>query len=386
MTDSRPLVAHVMYRFDTGGLENGIVNLINHMPEGAYRHAVVSLTNITDFKKRIHRQDVEFYSLEKKPGHVLWIYPQLFRLFRRLKPAIVHTRNLATLEVCVPAWLSGVKARIHGEHGRDVGDFDGSNKKNQWIRRIYSPFVKHYLALSKDLTQYLTQIIGISPMRVAQIYNGVDAHKFFPASPRAPIVGCPFNDNNLWLLGTAGRMQIVKDQTNLARAFVEVLKTSPESSKKLRLVMIGEGPLRQDSMKILEAAGVSHLAWLPGERSDVADIMRGLDCFVLPSLGEGISNTILEAMASGLPVIATAVGGNTELVVEGQSGTLVPAADSAALAAAIKDFSLHPELSKQKGHYGRQLVEENYSMEAMVGNYQRLYDQILFGHALRVTS
>jgi sugar transferase (PEP-CTERM/EpsH1 system associated) len=364
MTDTRPLVAHVMYRFDTGGLENGVVNLINHMPESAYRHAVISLTTITDFKDRIKRKDVEFYALDKKPGHVLWIYPQLYRLFRQIRPAIVHTRNLAALEVTIPAWFAGVKVRIHGEHGRDVGDFDGTNKKYQWIRRVYSPFVKHYLALSKDLAQYLTHTIGISIKRVAQIYNGVDAVKFYPAPSRLPISDCPFNEDGLWLIGTAGRMQTVKDQTNLARAFVEALKIAPELTTMLRLVMVGEGPLRKDSIAILQAAGIQHLAWLPGERKDVADVMRGLDCFVLPSLGEGISNTILEAMASGLPVIATAVGGNVELVAEGQNGTLVPAAECHRAMA-----QRHCKLLAQQPTIGRKAWDNKAGAKSLKNNY-----------------
>ena len=226
MNDRRPLVAHVVHRFDTGGLENGVVNLINHMPEDAYRHAVIALTEITDFKQRINRPDVKFISLSKRPGHVLWIYPQLYRLFRQLKPAIVHTRNLAALETTVPAWAAQVPVRLHGEHGRDVGDFDGTSKKYQWVRRIYSPFVKHYIALSKDLAHYLVEPIGINEKRVTQIYNGVDATRFHPAPLRQNIPGCPFNDAGLWLVGTVGRMQTVKDQTNLAHAFVHALKTA----------------------------------------------------------------------------------------------------------------------------------------------------------------
>ena len=384
MSDMRPLVAHVMYRFDTGGLENGIVNLINHMPEEAYRHAVIALTDITDFRNRIHRSDVEFIALNKSPGHVLWIYPQLYRLFRELKPAIVHTRNLATLEVAVPAWAAQVPVRIHGEHGRDVGDFDGSNKKYQWIRRLYSPFVKHYIALSRDLAHYLTHPVGIAAKRVTQIYNGVDSTRFHPSPVRQQISGSPFNEAGLWLVGTAGRMQTVKDQTNLARAFVEALAIAPELRQRLRLIMIGDGPLRQESQAILEAAGLADLAWLPGERKDIQDIMRGLDCFVLPSLGEGISNTILEAMASGLPVIATAVGGNVELVSEGKSGRLVPAADSSALAHAIVDLAQQPEFAKTLGQQGRQQIEQHYSMTAMVESYQQIYDRLL-GRMLRST-
>ena len=379
MKDSRPLVAHVMYRFDTGGLENGIVNLINHMPASAYRHAVIALTEITDFRQRIQRDDVEFIALNKAPGHVLWIYPELFRLFRRLRPAIVHTRNLAALEAQVPAWLAGVKGRIHGEHGRDVGDYDGKNKKYQWIRRLYSPFVKHYIALSRDLADYLTHTIGITGHRVAQIYNGVDATRFQPANSRQPIPGSPFHGAQDWLVGTAGRMQTVKDQTNLAQAFVLAIQQAPRLRSRLRLVMVGDGPLRPASQAILDEAGITDLAWLPGERQDVPDIMRGLDCFVLPSIAEGVSNTILEAMASGLPVIATAVGGNPELVVEGESGLLVPPSNPVQLAAALIELADDPERARAMGKHGRQLVESNYSMGAMVRHYQQLYDRLFYG-------
>lgn len=384
MSDGRPLVVHVMHRFDTGGLENGVVNLINHMPATAYRHAVIALTDITDFKNRIQRTDVQFFALNKQPGHVLWIYPQLYRLFRQLKPAIVHTRNLAALEAAVPAWAARVPARIHGEHGRDVGDFDGTNKKCQWIRRIYSPFVKHYIALSQDLAHYLTHPVGIGAKRVTQIYNGVDSDRFYPAPERQVIPGSPFNEAGLWLVGTAGRMQTVKDQTNLAHAFVLAINTEPSLRECLRLVMVGDGPLRHESLAILEAAGLAELAWLPGERNDIPEIMRGLDCFVLPSLGEGISNTILEAMASGLPVIATAVGGNPELVQEGRTGHLVAAADPGALARAIIDLAQSPESARVMGNAGRKRIEAQFSMTAMIDSYQQIYDRLL-GRMLRST-
>lgn len=385
MKDVRPLVAHVIHRFDTGGLENGVVNLINHMPADAYRHAVIALTDITDFKNRIQRPDVQFFALNKQPGHVLWIYPQLYRLFRQLKPAIVHTRNLAALEATVPAWAARVPARIHGEHGRDVGDFDGTNKKCQWIRRIYSPFVKHYIALSQDLAHYLTHSVGIGAKRVTQIYNGVDTSRFHPSSQRQDIPGSPFNKAGLWLVGTAGRMQTVKNQTNLARAFVQAINAEPRLRERLRLVMVGDGPLRNESLAILESAGLAELAWLPGERKDIPDVMRGLDCFVLPSLGEGISNTILEAMASGLPVIATAVGGNPELVDDARTGHLVPAADPGAIARAIIALALTPEKARAMGNAGRKRIEAQFSITAMIDSYQQIYDRLL-GRMLRSTT
>lgn len=375
--DDRPLVMHVMHRFDTGGLENGIVNLINHLPAEAYRHAVVALTEVTDFRQRIRKNDVEFIALHKGPGHSVWLYPRLFALMRRLRPAIVHTRNLAALEVVVPAWLAGVPVRLHGEHGRDVGDLDGRNRKYQWLRRLYRPFVTHYVALSRDLAGYLAERIGVAAHKVTQIYNGVDTTRFRPQAAPALIAGCPFDPAQHWLLGTVGRMQAVKNQVSLAQAFIRALASNPALRQRLRLVLVGEGPLRAQCLAVLQAAGVADLAWLPGERSDVAEIMRGLHCFVLPSLAEGISNTILEAMASGLPVIATDVGGNADLVAHGKTGIVVPAADVAAMADALASLALAPERAAAMGAAGRTAVEARFSLSAMVAAYRNLYDEHL---------
>ena len=374
--DNRPHVVHVMYRFDTGGLENGIVNLVNHMAPQAYRHTIVALTEVTDFRKRIQRDDVEFVSLHKPPGHGVWQYPKLFKLFRRLRPHIVHSRNLAALEVQVPAWAAGVPIRIHGEHGRDVRDLDGSNVTYQRVRRIYRPFVHHYMALSRDLADYLVQKVRVQSDAITQVYNGVDTERFRPAldGPQ-PIEGCPFDPSQHWLVGTVGRMQAVKDQVMLAHAFVQALVLAPELKARLRLVLVGEGPLRAQALSVLDAAGVADLAWLPGERSDVADIMRGLHAFALPSLAEGISNTILEAMASALPVIATDVGGNADLVEAGNTGHIVPAADLNAMAQHLVGLCLGPEQARAMGEAGRQRVLVRFSMQAMVSTYQAVYDQ-----------
>jgi sugar transferase (PEP-CTERM/EpsH1 system associated) len=377
-SDKRALVLHVMYRFDTGGLENGVVNLINHMPADAYRHAVLALTEVTDFKHRIQRTDVEFISLHKPPGQGIWQFPKLFKLFHQLRPHIVHSRNLAALEVQVPAWAAGVPVRIHGEHGRDVGDLDGNNVTYQRMRRVYKPFVHHYIALSRDLDDYLVQKVHAPKSKITQAYNGVDTDRFCPApGGKQAIPGCPFDPARHWQIGTVGRMQTVKDQTLLAKAFVLALQLDPSLKDRLRLVMVGEGPLRALAQGILEAAGVADLAWLPGERSDVADIMRGLHAFALPSLAEGISNTILEAMASGLPVIATAVGGNADLVQQPETGVIVPAADAQAMAGEIVNMANDQANSRNMGNAGRQRVLNQFSMQAMVATYQGVYDQCM---------
>lgn len=380
--DPRPLVAHVLYRFDVGGLENGVVNLINHMPAHAYRHAVIALDAITDFRKRIVREDVQFIALNKPPGHGFKLYPRLMRLFRELQPAIVHTRNLAALEVTVPAWLAGVPVRIHGEHGRDVWDFDGSSRKYQWLRRFYRPFVTHYVALSRELERYVTAKVGTPKELVVQIYNGVDAQRFRPSTVNCrAIEGCPFRGADVWVVGTVGRMQVVKDQLTLARAFIRALQIDPSQRARLRLAMVGEGPLRAQAQSLIDQAGMANLCWLPGERNDIPEVLRSFDCFVLPSLGEGISNTILEAMACGLPVIATDVGGNSELVESGLTGELVPSADPEALAQCILAHARQPEAACAAGRAGRARVEQLFSLDAMVTRYKDLYDSQLMNAA-----
>lgn len=226
--DRRPLIAHVLYRFDTGGLENGVVNLINRLPASSFRHAVIALTEVTEFKRRVLPTDVTYLALNKAPGPGTRLLPAMWKLLRNLRPAVVHTRNLAALEMQPAAWAAGVPVRIHGEHGRDVGDLDGSNRRLQRVRRLYSPFVHRYVALSGELHRYLTRQVGIANERVERITNGVDALRFRPRGEvRESIPGCPFDGTDTWWIGTVGRMQPVKDQILLAQAFCRALGSCP---------------------------------------------------------------------------------------------------------------------------------------------------------------
>ena len=369
-----PLIAHVIYRLAVGGLENGLINLINHFPAGRFRHAIVCLTDYSSFRERIQVADVPVFALHKPPGNSPVMHFKLWRLFRQLRPDIVHTRNLAAVEAALPAALAGVPACVHGEHGREVGDLDGDNRKYQFWRRFFKPFVDHYVTVSQDLKGYLVQKILVEPQRVTQIYNGVDSARFRPATARREELPCPgFAEQGLFVIGSVGRMQQVKDQLTLVRAFTLLMQEIPDAARLLRLVIIGDGPLREQARALLEQAGIARFAWLPGERDDVPTIMRGLDLFVLPSIAEGISNTILEAMATGLPVVATSVGGNVELVKEGETGRLVPPADPARMARAIREYLFNSEDRKRHGARARRLVESDFSMNAMVNAYAAVY-------------
>ncbi len=223
------------------------------------------------------------------------------------------------------------------------------------------------------------------PRRIQRIINGVDTAKFAPAGGRALVGGFPFDEPHAFVFGTVGRLQAVKNQTLLARAFVRLLEIAPDLRDRVRLVIVGEGPARVEITRILAEANASALAWLPGARDDVAQALRSFDAFVLPSLAEGISNTILEAMASGLPVIATRVGGNAELVDDGTTGTLVPSADAEALAQAMLRYARDPALARAQGRAGRDRVERLFSLDAMVAQYTALYDRLLQGRRGRLS-
>jgi sugar transferase (PEP-CTERM/EpsH1 system associated) len=300
-------------------------------------------------------------------------------LLKQLNPAIVHTRNLATIEYQLPAFFAGVKHRIHGEHGWDVFDPEGSNKKYQWLRRLLKPLIHRYIPLSKQLESYLVDSIRVNPKKITRIINGVDTAVFYPyLNAKSPLIGCPFTVHpGDIVIGSVGRMHGVKDQLTLVKAFIRVCRREAALKPRLKLMLIGEGPLREQAIRLLEENQLMAQSWLPGERHDIADIMRQLDLFILPSQAEGISNTILEAMATGLPVIATAVGGNPELVTEGITGQLTPANDEAAMADHILGYAQDQEKMREHGHNARQRALLAFSQAAMVARYQTVYDSLL---------
>lgn len=375
MADKRPLIAHIIYKLDYGGLENGVVNLINRMPESDWRHCIICMTDFTDFRQRIHRTDVEVYALNKPAGKAWVSYLHLWRLLRQLKPDVVHTRNLATLEGQVPAFLAGIKGRVHSEHGWDMANLSGGNQRHRLLRRLIRPFVQQYIALSRDLQRYLERSIGVNPARLTQIYNGVDDGRFNPAGKSASDL--PWSRRDVFVFGTVGRLQAVKDQLTLVRAFAELQLQHATLAASARLLIVGDGPQLLPLQQLIQQSGLSDKVWLAGSRDDIPDLMRCMDVFVLPSLSEGISNTILEAMASGLPVIATQVGGNPELISAGETGSLVPAADHLQLAQAMASYLQQPEMSARLGLQARADIERRFGLNRMMEQYIGVYRRVL---------
>lgn len=362
-----PLVVHLIYRFDCGGLQTLLAECINRMPPELCRHAVICLTGYTDYAEKISRPGVEFHALEKPPGQGLSTHLKLWKLLRRLRPAVMHTYNIGTIEYSATALLAGVPVRIHAEHGRDSVEIDGNHKKYNLIRRLLIPVISAYVPVSADLGDWLRKTIGVPEHKIVMVPNGVDTVRYAP-----PESGPKPTTQPVWV-GTVGRVDRIKNHSGLLDAFRLLQERFPAPQFDVRLAIVGDGPLLQTLRNQVASEAWAERVWLPGARADIADIMRSFTVFVLPSLSEATPVTILEAMATALPVVATRVGGVPQLVLDQQTGLLVKPFDPEALADALSTYICDPQLRAQHGYAGRAHILAHYSIDEMVAGYESLY-------------
>jgi sugar transferase (PEP-CTERM/EpsH1 system associated) len=368
---ARPLIVHILYQFDIGGLETVLVNMLNTMSKDHFKHIIISLTDASDFTQRIKNQDVEIKCLFKKPGKDPIIHFKIWKILRELSPEIVHTYNISALEYSVPAMMAGVPCRVHAEHGRDIYDLDGSNQKYQYLRKIINPIISKWIPVSKELENWLINVIGIKKQKVKRIYNGIDTVVFSPQKKRL--------NKKLFTIGTVGRLAAVKDQVTLIKAVEILIQDFSELKHSICLKIVGDGPLFNDLDAYIRKNSLEDYVELLGAKDNVEELMQSFDVFVLPSLVEGIALTMLEAMATGLPVIATNVGGNPELISEGENGFLVQSQQPRLLAKMIKRYIDIPDLIERHGQNGRSLVVQKFSLKAMTQEYLVLYQDVMIG-------
>jgi sugar transferase (PEP-CTERM/EpsH1 system associated) len=364
------VIAHVVHSLGVGGLENGVVNLVNGSP-AALRHAIVCMTGDRGFQARL-RSGVEVVTVGKRPGHDVGAFARLVRWLRRARPEIVHSRNWGTIDAVLAARLARIPVVLHGEHGREISDPDGRNARRNRVRRLLAPIVTRFVTVSDDLRRWLVREVGVPARKVVTICNGVDTSRFSPGDRTAARAALGLAIDRT-LVGTVGRLDPVKDQAGLVRAFAGVRARNRAAA----LVIVGDGPCRGELAGLITALGLSEQALLLGECHDVPRVLAALDLFVLPSIAEGISNTVLEAMATGLPVVATRVGGNPELVEDGVTGTLVPRQDPEALASAITRYLDDDGWRRAHGEAARRRAVERFSLDRMCAGYTRLYADLV---------
>jgi len=359
------LVVHLVYSFGHGGLQTLVAECIDRLPAAEYRHAVVCLTEKTDNSLIVGRVDTAFYELCKPPGNDVSTHVKLWKLFRQLRPAILHTYNVGTLEYSLTAALAGIPVRIHAEHGRDSIEIDGQHARYNLLRRLLIPIVDAYVPVSSDLAHWLRDTIGVPERQISSVMNGVDLMRYSPA--------LPVNAAGPFWIGTVGRADRIKNHVGLLDSFQLLLERFPRPQHDLRLAIVGDGPMLGVLRELVASRGLSDRVWLPGARGDVAEVMRGFSVFVLPSLSEATPVVILEAMASGLPVVATCVGGVPDVVLEDETGLLVAPSDPKGFADAIAAYVLNDEMRRRHGAAGRARSEAAYSINATIEGYASLY-------------
>ena len=364
---SEPLrVMHVLFRLQPGGMEYGVIKIVNGVDRGAIRSSICSTTPATDVKHLLH-PDVPLHECRRREGNDPSLVVQLYKLFRRERPHIVHTHAWGTLcEGMVAARLARVPAVIHGEHGTlQLRPYQAR------LQRVMWGWADRVLSVSSRLADRMADSTGFPLERITVIRNGVDLTRFQSVSRAESrrALGLPEHD---LLIGTAGRLVAVKDQANLLTA----VKHLSDSGVTVTAVIAGDGPLRGDLESQAAALGIAGRVRFLGHQPAIERVYAALDVFVLPSRSEGLSNTILEAMASGVPVVATRVGGADELVEHGITGLLVPPESPQPLADALARFVREAGFRKSAGTAGRLAALARFGLDTMMREYTRVYREV----------
>jgi sugar transferase (PEP-CTERM/EpsH1 system associated) len=356
-------VCHLVLSLEPGGLENGVVNVVNGLNPGEFRSSVCCLQRSGEFAARL-RQDVPVSVMGLQPGNDPVLPLRLAKLLRRTRVDIVHTRNAEPFFYgYLAARLARIPVVVHSEHGRTFPE----QPLRAMIQRLLLRGVDAAFAVSAQLRADLVRELGIDGTRMEVLYNGVDTSCFraFDA-PAAP----PGASGGRLRIGSVGRLVPVKNYSLLLDAFARL------PPGECRLILIGEGPERAALARLADDLGVRDRVEFAGHRDDVPELLRTLDIFVLPSVSEGMSNTLLAAMATGVAALASDVGGNREIIESERSGLLFPSGDAAAAAVQLRRLIASPELRRALGSAGAARVRGTFSIEAMLGRYEDLYRRV----------
>jgi sugar transferase (PEP-CTERM/EpsH1 system associated) len=348
---------------EPGGLENGVVNVVNGLDPAAFRSSVCCLRRTGEFAARI-RPEVAVTAMGLQSGNDPRTVLRLANLFRASGVDIVHTRNVEPFFYGLPAArLAGVPAVIHSEHGRTFPERPlRAMAQRLLLRRVDAAFT-----VSAQLRVDLARELRVSDSRFEVIYNGVDVTRFSPLerATEAADATRPLR------LGSVGRLVQVKNYPLLLR----VLARLP-AQRRCTLLLVGEGPERGALTALASELGVADRVEFAGHRDDVPELLRTMDVFVLPSVSEGMSNTLLEAMAAGVPVLASDVGGNVEIVEPERSGLLFRCGDGSHAAAQLLRLIESADLRRTLGQEGAMRVRRDFSIEAMLQRYAALYRRV----------
>lgn len=357
-------VLHVVLSMETGGLENGIVNLVNHSNQDKFIVDILCLRERGELADRITNPNSQVIFDDNRDHGLISAIKKIRNAIKTGGYDIIHTHGFTTmLAGYIAHKLSGKGKIINGEHGTLYFD---SFKQRAMQKFLFSKMDLN-LSVSKDLKNKIFDAFSVTKDNFLPIINGVDTDKFKPEAGRNLRSQFGIEEDSL-VIGSVGRLVPVKDYPSLITAFSEL-----QFSKPTHLLLIGDGQERSTLETLVENLNLSNRVHFAGRRDDVASLIHALDVFVLPSLSEGLSNTLLESMSSGIPVLACNVGGNPEIVVPDVTGYLYESGDVKALAQLLQDFIDHPEKIESLSIQAREHILKNHSLAAMVDNYETAY-------------
>lgn len=372
---------HVVDHLGKGGLENALVNVIENLDPTRFEHVVYAIRKLGPNADRLVKGGVKVICQGKQDTDSPVQVGRLARAIREVQPDIVHSRNWAAVEA-VPAgrWVRSCKV-VHSEHGLEAHANAGEPRRRIWFRRLAYELAHRVMSVSYQLRDLHARRTGFAAEKITVIHNGVDRRRFYPnPRVRAAIREELGIAEQEFCIGCVGNFFPVKGHITA----LEAMGSIAERCSRWRLVLIGDGPERPKLDEFVRAHQWGGRVTFLGTSDRVPDLLNALDVYVLPSVAEGISNSLLEAMATGLPVVATRTGGNPEVVVDGDSGLLFPIGDAHALSAHL--LNLHDSNQRRRGFAERALrrVREEFSLESMMANYGQLYEDLVSAAAVPV--
>lgn len=347
-----------------GGMEVVTARLVKRLVCAGHTVGVTCILEEGPLADELRREGVRV-KVVPAPGLRTNVFPtQLAAWLQQVAPDVVHIHSGVWLKAARAARMAGVRRVIFTEHGAlDVEPWYSSLIKRQAAR-----FTDVIVSVSEPLARVLTETHGLPADKVRVLPNGVDAELFSPGPSRDLLSAWGVTQDSL-VIGHVARLAAIKNQPLLLEAFARVVQQRPQA----RLVIVGDGPERELLERRIAALGLESTAHLIGEHRDVPGLLRSFTMFVLPSKAEGTSMSVLEAMAAGVPVVATAVGGTPALLDAGRCGQLIPANDVGALADAIVGLLDDHERRRAYSTAGRQRVMQYYDERAVSDQYESLY-------------
>lgn len=352
-------ICHVSMTLLTGGLERLLVEFGRHHDAERFSLSFLALDGLGVPADELRALGHEVRCISDEVSGKLARLRRLVQIFRDGQFDVVHTHNtLAHFYGAIAAKLAGVPVVVNSQHGRGCGN----SWKARLQFRIANRATDRVVGVSEDAATLCRNDDRGSGDKTIAIWNGIDVDRFEYRGPSTEPIGI-----------TVSRLSPEKDLSTMLRAVWILIKDQPD----FRLRIVGDGSDRPHLERLVEELSLSDHVEFLGERSDIPSLLAKAGFFVSSSRTEGISLTLLEAMATGLPVVATRVGGNPEIVIEGKTGHLVPSGSPEELALAMRELLKEPEAWPVYGELGRQRIEQDFNIRMMVRQYEDLYRDVL---------